>query len=144
MSGPWNDQLAAVAVTLTFRRDGNAPKSESAVELDDCQFHQCVRLGKFDSDRSISFIPPDGEFELMRYRSTSNINLPFRLQTHVTEPTKSRVEYTIHLRASFDPKLNANNVVLKIPTPLNTTKAEAKVGVGKAKYSPAENFIIWK
>lgn len=43
-----------------------APKSESAVELDDCQFHQCVRLGKFDTDRSISFIPPDGEFELMR------------------------------------------------------------------------------
>lgn len=39
---------------------------DSAVELDDCQFHQCVKLGKFDSDRSISFIPPDGEFELMR------------------------------------------------------------------------------
>lgn len=37
-----------------------------AVELDDCQFHQCVKLGKFDSDRTISFIPPDGEFELMR------------------------------------------------------------------------------
>lgn len=46
---------------------GDAPaKSEDAVELDDCRFHQCVRLGKFDSDRSISFIPPDGEFELMR------------------------------------------------------------------------------
>ena len=42
------------------------PRSEDAVELDDCQFHQCVRLGKFDTDRSISFIPPDGEFELMR------------------------------------------------------------------------------
>jgi hypothetical protein len=39
----------------------------SSVELDDCQFHQCVKLGKFDSDRTISFIPPDGEFELMRY-----------------------------------------------------------------------------
>lgn len=37
-----------------------------AVELDDCQFHQCVRLNDFDADRSISFIPPDGEFELMR------------------------------------------------------------------------------
>jgi len=24
-------------------------------------------LGKFDADRSISFIPPDGEFELMKY-----------------------------------------------------------------------------
>ena len=41
-------------------------RSDNAVELDDCQFHQCVRLGKFDSDRSISFIPPDGEFELMK------------------------------------------------------------------------------
>jgi len=40
---------------------------DNAVELDDCQFHQCVRLTKFDTDRTISFIPPDGEFELMRY-----------------------------------------------------------------------------
>ncbi|KAL7422227.1 clathrin associated protein complex medium subunit [Cryptotrichosporon argae] len=121
-----------------------AAKSEAEVQLDDCQFHQCVRLGKFDENRSITFIPPDGEFELMRYRSTSNINLPFRLQTHVVEPTKSRVEYTIHLRASFDPKLNANDVVLKIPTPLNTTKVDAKVAIGKAKYVPGENHIVWK
>lgn len=37
-----------------------------AVELDDCRFHQCVRLNDFDATRTISFIPPDGEFELMR------------------------------------------------------------------------------
>lgn len=97
---------------------GRAGDGDSAavVELDDCQFHQCVRLGKFDSDRSISFIPPDGEFELMKYRSTHNINLPFKLQSHVVEPSKSRVEYTIQLRATFDPKINATHVVLKIPT----------------------------
>ncbi|BEI85359.1 hypothetical protein CcaverHIS002_0507600 [Cutaneotrichosporon cavernicola] len=134
-----NDKLV-----LAKHGDNSVAKMDNAVELDDCQFHQCVRLGKFDTDRSISFIPPDGEFELMRYRSTSNINLPFRLQTHVTEPTKSRVEYTIHLKAAFDHKLNANNVVLRIPTPLNTTKAEVKVGVGKAKYVPADNVIVWK
>jgi len=51
-------------------------KSVDAVELDDCQFHQCVRLGKFDSDRSISFIPPDGEFELMRYALPLRLVLP--------------------------------------------------------------------
>ena len=38
-----------------------------AVELDDCRFHQCVRLNEFDSTRTISFIPPDGEFELMTW-----------------------------------------------------------------------------
>ena len=41
-----------------------------AVELDDCRFHQCVRLNEFDSTRTISFIPPDGEFELMRYATS--------------------------------------------------------------------------
>ncbi|GAA5996258.1 AP-2 complex subunit mu [Rhodotorula paludigena] len=116
----------------------------ASVELDDCQFHQCVKLGKFDSDRTISFVPPDGEFELMRYRSTSNINLPFRVQPIVEEVGKSRVEYTVHVRALFQPKLSATNVVIKIPTPLNTASVDCKVGVGKAKYVPAENVIVWK
>ncbi|POW00520.1 hypothetical protein PSTT_13071, partial [Puccinia striiformis] len=117
---------------------------DSAVELDDCQFHQCVKLGKFDSDRTISFIPPDGEFELMRYRSTTNVQLPFRVHPIVEEIGKSKVEFTVHLKANFDSKLNANSVVVKIPTPLNTTKVSCKTQVGKAKYVPEENVIIWK
>lgn len=47
--------------------------SSDAVELDDCQFHQCVRLHEFDSDRTISFIPPDGEFELMKCVTPQNL-----------------------------------------------------------------------
>ena len=54
------------------------------------------------------------------------------------------MEYSIHLKANFDPKLNANDVVLRIPTPLNTTSVNCKVQLGKAKYVPAENVIIWK
>ena len=55
------------------------------VEIDDCTFHPCVRLGKYDSDRTITFTPPGGEFELMRYRVTDNINLPFRIIPAVQE-----------------------------------------------------------
>lgn len=47
--------------------DKNEKSMGDAVELDDCRFHQCVRLNDFDATRTISFIPPDGEFELMRY-----------------------------------------------------------------------------
>lgn len=47
--------------------DKNEQGVANAVELDDCRFHQCVRLNDFDATRTISFIPPDGEFELMRY-----------------------------------------------------------------------------
>ena len=38
------------------------------MELEDIKFHQCVRLARFDNDRTISFIPPDGNFDLMTYR----------------------------------------------------------------------------
>lgn len=78
------------------------------------------------------------------YRSTTNVNLPFRVQPIVEEIGKSRVDYTVHVKANFPPKLSANNVIIKIPTPLNTTKVDCKVAMGKAKYVPAENVIIWK
>ena len=48
-------------------------KSKS-VELEDTKFHQCVRLSRFDNDRTISFIPPDGEFELMSYRLNTHVS----------------------------------------------------------------------
>jgi AP-3 complex subunit mu len=36
--------------------------------IDDCSFHPCVRYNRFERDRVVSFVPPDGIFELMRYR----------------------------------------------------------------------------
>ncbi|CAG8458132.1 12415_t:CDS:2 [Ambispora leptoticha] len=119
-------------------------RKPNAVEIDDCQFHQCVKLGKFGSDRIISFIPPDGEFELMRYRTTENVNLPFRVHPVVNEVGKSRVEYRITVKAQFSPKLYANNVIVRIPTPLNTANINLRVATGKAKYVPDENLVIWK
>lgn len=43
------------------------------IELEDVKFHQCVRLNKFDTERLITFIPPDGEFELMSYRVDTHV-----------------------------------------------------------------------
>ena len=45
------------------------------MELEDVKFHQCVRLSRFENDRTISFIPPDGEFELMSYRLNTHVRL---------------------------------------------------------------------
>ena len=43
------------------------------IDLEDVKFHQCVRLSRFENDRTISFIPPDGEFELMSYRLSTHV-----------------------------------------------------------------------
>ena len=49
---------------VLFEAQGRGGKSK-AVDLEDMKFHQCVRLARFDNDRTISFIPPDGAFDLM-------------------------------------------------------------------------------
>jgi AP-2 complex subunit mu-1 len=67
-----------------------AGKKISGVEIDDCTFHRCVRLGKFDTERTITFIPPDGEFELMRYRVTQ-CTQPFRLIPSIKEEGKTKL-----------------------------------------------------
>ena len=36
--------------------------------IDDCSFHPCVRYNRFERDKVVSFVPPDGPFELMKYR----------------------------------------------------------------------------
>ena len=104
---------------LVIDKGGNSGGGD-AVELDDCRFHQCVRLDEFDSSRTISFVPPDGEFELMRYRSTSNVKLPLRVITTVNEIGTSQVSYVVAVKTSFNNKLSATNVVVRIPTPSST------------------------
>lgn len=52
--------------------------------------------------------------------------------------------YTVTVKANFSNKLSATSVVLRIPTPLNTTAVDCKAANGKAKYVPAENVVIWK
>jgi AP-2 complex subunit mu-1 len=115
-----------------------------SVTLEDCQFHQCVQLGKFETDRTISFVPPDGEFELMRYRAVENVNLPFKVHAIVREVGTTKVEYSIAVKANYGSKLFATNVVVRIPTPLNTANITERATQGKAKYEPESNCIVWK
>lgn len=43
------------------------------IEMEDIVFHQCVQLSRFETDHTISFTPPDGEFELMTYRLNTTV-----------------------------------------------------------------------
>ena len=60
---------------IMFEASGRNSRGKS-IEMEDVKFHQCVRLSRFENDRTISFIPPDGEFELMSYRLNSQVFRP--------------------------------------------------------------------
>ena len=51
--------------TLQVLFESQGRTKGKAVDLEDMKFHQCVRLARFENDRTISFIPPDGAFDLM-------------------------------------------------------------------------------
>lgn len=54
--------------------------------MEDVKFHQCVRLSRFENDRTISFIPPDGEFELMSYRLSTPVKPLIWVEAAVRHP----------------------------------------------------------
>lgn len=82
----------------------------------------------------------------MRYRTNEHVNLPFKVQAMVTEHGRSRIEYQLSIRANFNPKLFASDVVIRIPTPLNTAQVDLRVSGegGKARYCPEENAMVWR
>lgn len=73
--------------------------------IDDCSFHPCVRYSRYDRDKVVSFVPPDGQFELMRYRvnSASFISPPCYCQpqfTHETSKGKGHLSLVLGQRPS--------------------------------------------
>lgn len=140
-----NDQNGDFLAQYDVKNKKAVPKAAAgSVILEDCKFHQCVQLDKFDSDRLINFIPPDGEFELMRYRASENINLPFKLTPMITETGHSTYEFRLNLKSLFPSKLSATDVVVKIPTPPGTIDVDFASSAGKAKFSTEEGAILWK
>ena len=98
----------------------NLGTKNKGVELEDVKFHQCVRLSRFENDRTISFVPPDGEFELMSYRLNTQVDI-FQLkmlrlkyfislfqvkplvwiESSIEKHSHSRVEYMVKAKSQF-------------------------------------------
>ncbi|XP_004518113.1 AP-1 complex subunit mu-1 [Ceratitis capitata] len=117
-------------------------KSKS-VELEDVKFHQCVRLSRFENDRTISFIPPDGEFELMSYRLNTHVKPLIWIESVIERHVHSRVEYMIKAKSQFKRRSTANNVEIVIPVPADADSPKFKTTIGSCKYAPEQNAIIW-
>mmetsp|Transcript_22555 Transcript_22555/g.35942 ORF Transcript_22555/g.35942 Transcript_22555/m.35942 type:complete len:425 (+) Transcript_22555:111-1385(+) len=128
---------------LMFKAAGRNFTKGKAVEMEDIKFHQCVRLPRFENDRTISFIPPDGEFELMSYRLNTHVK-PLIWVEAVVEPHKSsRIEYMIKARSQFKSRSIANNVEITIPVPTDVDSPSFKASIGTVTYVPDKDAIVW-
>ena len=101
---------------VMFESTGRTSRGK-AIEMEDVKFHQCVRLSRFENDRTISFIPPDGEFELMSYRLSTPVKPLIWVEAQVESHKGSRVEYMVKVKAQFKRRSTANNVEIYVPVP---------------------------
>jgi len=128
---------------VLFEQAGRSVGKGKAVDLEDIKFHQCVRLARFENDRTISFIPPDGEFELMSYRLSTQVRPIIWIEAVVEPHSHSRIEYMIKAKSQFKQRSTANNVEILIPVPPDASSPSFKTSIGSVKYAPELDCIIW-
>jgi len=115
-------------------------KSKS-VELEDVKFHQCVRLSRFENDRTISFIPPDGEFELMSYRLNTHVKPLIWIESVIERHAHSRVEFMIKARSQFKRRSTAIHPSSKLPSEVSATFPNRTCSFGVSNHSRAVRNI---
>lgn len=113
------------------------------IEMEDVKFHQCVRLSRFENDRTISFIPPDGEFELMSYRLYTHVKPLIWIESVIEKYSHSRVEIMVKAKSQFKQRSTANNVEIAVPVPSDADSPKFKTSHGSAKWLPEKNVVLW-
>ncbi|VVT56484.1 uncharacterized protein SAPINGB_P005093 [Magnusiomyces paraingens] len=122
---------------------GRSAGGKGSIELEDVKFHQCVRLSRFESDRTISFIPPDGEFELMSYRLNTTVKPLIWIDCQIRNFSNTRIEIKARARAQFKSRSHANDIDITIPVPEDADSPRLKVSQGSAKWKPELAAIVW-
>lgn len=126
----------------------SSQSNAKSVELEHVKFHQCVKLAKFEQDRTISFIPPDGDFELLSYRvtptdSTSDLKPLFWINCRIDKFTQSTLEYHVTAKSQYKRRTAANNVTILVPVPKDADTPRLKASIGSAHYAPELDAISW-
>ncbi|TRM55995.1 Mu homology domain-containing protein [Schizophyllum amplum] len=117
---------------VMFESTGRAARGKS-IEMEDVKFHQCVRLSRFENDRTISFIPPDGEFELMSYRLNQAVKPLVWVEAAIESHNGSRVEYVVKVKAQ---------IFVGVPDDADSPKFRASTG--SVTYAPDKSAFVWK
>mmetsp|Transcript_65288 Transcript_65288/g.156041 ORF Transcript_65288/g.156041 Transcript_65288/m.156041 type:complete len:446 (-) Transcript_65288:79-1416(-) len=136
-------------IVVKGQAPGGSHGGYGAVILDDCNFHECVKLEEFGELRTLSFYPPDGEFAVMNYRITGDFRVPFRIIPFVEQADKNRIEITIKVRADIPEQNYGGNVQITCMLPKSTTSCSSEMGAAQtgqgqtAEYISQEHKLVW-
>lgn len=114
--------------------------------FDDVSFHPCVRYRRWESERILSFVPPDGNFRLMSYhigsQSVVAIPLYIRDQMSFKETGGGRLDITIGPKQTMGK--GVENVVLELPMPKSVLNVTLTANQGKYTFDPVSKIMLWE
>lgn len=120
-----------------------------APTVDDINFNDIVNLTEFENARTLSFVPPDGEFVVLNYRVTGDFTTPFRIIPSIEEVESKKLEISVLIRADMPANHFGANVTVEIPLPKCTAVASCSViaspgsGHTNAEFIRADGKILW-
>ncbi|XP_069774160.1 AP-3 complex subunit mu-2 isoform X2 [Narcine bancroftii] len=88
--------------------------------LDDVSFHPCVRFKRWEAERILSFIPPDGNFRLLSYHVSSQnlVAIPVYVKHNISfrdGSSMGRFEITIGPKQTMGKMLEGTIVTSQLP-----------------------------
>eukprot|EP01116_Phalansterium_solitarium_P021694 TRINITY_DN6846_c0_g1_i1.p1 TRINITY_DN6846_c0_g1~~TRINITY_DN6846_c0_g1_i1.p1 ORF type:complete len:421 (-),score=60.97 TRINITY_DN6846_c0_g1_i1:153-1415(-) len=111
--------------------------------LDDVSFHPCVRYNRWEQNKVVSFVPPDGSFELMSYRvKGQGLQLPIYVKPQITYSAHGgRVCVTVGSKLSRQP---VEETIITIPFPKSVGSATLTANIGNVAYDDKEKVATWR
>lgn len=117
--------------------------------MDDVSFHPCVRLKRWETERLLSFVPPDGNFRLMEYHvgSQSVVAIPIYVRSNFYLPKESQQPQTGKIDVTVGPRQTMGRVVenlqLSIPMPKFVLNCTVSTTQGRATFDPVTKILLW-
>ncbi|VDN50526.1 unnamed protein product [Dracunculus medinensis] len=113
--------------------------------LDDVSFHPCVRFKRWENERVLSFIPPDGNFRLLSYHigSQSMVAIPIYVRHSILLKggTNGRIELTVGPKQSMGKVLE--EVVVEMLLPKSVQNCNLIPSNGKCTFDPSTKLLQW-
>ncbi|KAF2881268.1 hypothetical protein ILUMI_24913 [Ignelater luminosus] len=113
--------------------------------FDDVSFHPCVRFRRWEAERVLSFIPPDGNFRLMSYHisSQSVVAIPIYVRHNLSIKTgeQGRLDVTVGPKQTLGRAVEG--VKIEILMPKCILNCCLTSNQGKYNYDPVSKILHW-
>jgi len=113
--------------------------------FDDTSFHPCVRFKRWESEKILSFVPPDGNFRLLSYHigSGSVVAIPVYIKHNLQWQGGSAGKLDITVGPKQTMGRNVEQVKVEVPMPKIVLNCNLTASQGKYSFDPVTKVLVW-